>query len=190
MKDSMGFLRSSLRQRMSPLPDEAEFRITHTSNPALSQSTFQCNYCFYGNGPTMFSRSATAFGIICLLLNSLWGCREQASGPVRYELKGTVTYNNQPVPAGEMVFSPDSAAGNSGPGSVALIENGKYSIPRNQGVVGGPYVVTIHGFTAPPSAAAVPEPGTSDSKQLFTTIDLKQELPPKGGSWDFVIPIP
>ena len=77
---------------------------------------------------------------------SFLGCGGQ-DGPVRYKLDGSITMpDGKPAPAGEISFEPDSAAGNSGPGSMGQIKEGKYSLPKDQGVVGGKYVVTITPF--------------------------------------------
>lgn len=130
----------------------------------------------------------TRFFVCCVVLNFLTGCSSDSDGPARYELKGQVTYNGQPVPFGELIFSPDAAAGNSGPGAVAQIVEGKYQIAREQGVVGGPYVVTVSGFSAAPSQAAVPEPGTAAPQPLFPPLELKKNLPAADGTLDLVLP--
>ena len=54
--------------------------------------------------------------------------------------------DGKPAPAGEINFEPDSSAGNSGPGSMVQITKGKHSLPKDQGVVGGKYIVTIAPF--------------------------------------------
>ncbi len=81
---------------------------------------------------------------ICLCGATLVGCG--ARGPDRYELSGKILNNGQPLPAGYIVFSPDTSRGQSGPGSQADIKAGEYHVAANQGVLGGPYVATIYGF--------------------------------------------
>lgn len=54
--------------------------------------------------------------------------------------------DGKPVPAGELNFEPDSQAGNKGPASMTSIQNGKYSLPASQGILGGSYNVTILPF--------------------------------------------
>ena len=44
------------------------------------------------------------------------------------------------------MFEPDADAGNKGAGSFTQIRNGSYSLPREQGVAGGKYVVYITPF--------------------------------------------
>ncbi|MFO0941691.1 MAG: hypothetical protein U0930_13115 [Pirellulales bacterium] len=80
-----------------------------------------------------------------LLLVTAMGCGQD--GPVKFTVNGTIEMpDGKPVPAGEISFEPDGTAGNSGPGSMAQIKDGKYSLSREQGVVGGAYLVTISPF--------------------------------------------
>ena len=71
-------------------------------------------------------------------------------GPARYSLEGSVTLGGVPVPAGEIAFEPDDARGNTGPGSVARIRNGRYQTEPGLGVVGGAYLVRIIPMTGTP----------------------------------------
>lgn len=89
----------------------------------------------------MFFRSFM-LGLVCL---GLCGCGQ--SGPVKYTVQGQIQMpDGKPVPAGEISFEPDGSSGNQGPGSMAQIRDGKYSLPRDQGVVGGSYTVVISPF--------------------------------------------
>lgn len=84
-----------------------------------------------------------------LLLAMLSGCGPD--GPVKYTIRGTIKMQDgKPVPAGEISFEPDGTAGNAGPGAMAQIKNGNYSLPRDQGVVGGKYSVIITPFDGVP----------------------------------------
>ena len=74
----------------------------------------------------------------------VWVCG--ASGPERYELSGTVQFQGKPVPAGQIVFEPDSSKGNVGPQGMAEIREGKYDTRGGRGMVGGPHVVRIRGY--------------------------------------------
>jgi hypothetical protein len=53
--------------------------------------------------------------------------------------------NGEPVPYGEILFTPDSGKGNSGPQGIATIQNGKYDTAgtRAPGVAGGPTVLLV-----------------------------------------------
>lgn len=78
------------------------------------------------------------------------GCGGNTDGPPRYQVSGTVTLNGQPVPVGEISLTPDTDKGNSGPGSVARIVDGKYHTESGMGIVGGPYTVSISAFDGVP----------------------------------------
>ncbi len=84
-----------------------------------------------------------------LVVGMVAGCG--SDGPVKYTVKGEIQMpDGKPVPAGEISFEPDSSKGNTGPGSSAQIKDGKYALPREQGIVGGSYSVTISPFDGVP----------------------------------------
>jgi len=72
------------------------------------------------------------------------GCTSD-SGPTRYRVSGEVRVNGEPVPYGEILFTPDSSKSNSGPQGIAMIQNGKYDTAgtRAPGVAGGSTVVLV-----------------------------------------------
>jgi len=72
------------------------------------------------------------------------GCYQ--AGPTFYQVSGKVTHNGQPVPMGEVIFTPNSAEGNSGPSVVCSIVDGEYRSPPQRGVVGGKYIAVVSGF--------------------------------------------
>lgn len=83
----------------------------------------------------------TAFHATLLVLTlALVGC----SGDNKSEVSGTVRFNGQDVAAGSINFIPTE--GNTGPGTGAVIENGKYHIPRAKGVTPGKNRVEIRAF--------------------------------------------
>src|SRR5262249_10867397 len=101
----------------------------------------------------------------------------------RYSVSGTVTLDGHPVPAGEIVFEPDSAKGNNGPGSVARIKNGRYQTEPRLGVVGGPYIVRIL------PSDGTPPPDIIDGKPLLPQPHVENvEFPASDSSKDFDIP--
>ncbi len=119
---------------------------------------------------------------IISLVFSVLGCGGQ-DGPVRYRLDGSITMpDGKPAPAGEISFEPDSAAGNSGPGSMGQIKQGKYSLPTDQGVVGGKYVVTITPFDGVAFGESLQ--GKPLVKAPFVE---KVDLPAKNGTHDFKV---
>jgi hypothetical protein len=87
----------------------------------------------------------TAGLLLSVTAFALGGCGT-SDGPERYELSGKATINRQPIPAGEITFTPDASKGNKGPGSTATIKDGAYRTEPGMGVVGGPYVVRIMAF--------------------------------------------
>lgn len=84
---------------------------------------------------------------VCLL--SFWGagCGSE-SGPQRFELTGKVTYDGQPVASGEVLFAPDTAKGNKGPGAVAVIKDGTYQTTPGKGPIAGPHIVMLTGYAS------------------------------------------
>jgi hypothetical protein len=102
-------------------------------------------------------------------------------GPPRYDLEGSVQYDGQPVPAGEVFLQPDAAGGNAGPGSLALIENGRYRTERGKGIVGGPYVVRILGFDG------VPAGDSTVGSSLFPQYEAQVDFPKEATTHDFII---
>ena len=69
-------------------------------------------------------------------------------GPARYDLSGQVTFRGASVPRGLILFVPDKAKGNDGPGTQARVINGAYKTPPGRGTIGGPYMATIVGYEA------------------------------------------
>ncbi len=124
-----------------------------------------------------------ALGILAWAV--LGGC---GRGEHRFELSGTVTYEGRPVPAGYIVFNPDAAAGNTGPGSTADIRDGRYATPPGRGTIGGPHTLSIFGFDGNPYTieGGMPNPM---GKPLFIT-DLRVDLPKQKASHDFALPEP
>jgi len=128
----------------------------------------------------------------CLpVLVVLAGCGS-GSGPARFDLSGTVTYDGKPVPAGYIVFNPDAAAGNSGPGAQADIRDGKYQTLPGQGTIGGPHVASVFGFDGRPYTVGKGPDGNPIAnpmgKPLFTAATIKAELPKQAGTYDFLVP--
>jgi len=126
------------------------------------------------------------FVLCCLIFT---GCGGQSDdGPTRYQLEGTVTYDGKPVPKGEISFRPDSEAGNKGPGGFANIEEGKFHVDADKGVMGGPYIFRISGFDGVPLPATdVGEP-ILEGTPLFTNVEIKKDLPKEDSTLDFEIP--
>ncbi len=108
------------------------------------------------------------------------GCGQ--SGPARYEVRGTVTYGGQPVPAGQVIFEPDSEKNNTGPPAYARIQDGQYRTQPGKGVVGGPHLVRIIGTTGQPT------PEMPQGQMLFPEYRLKVDLPRSNAVRNFEVP--
>jgi hypothetical protein len=63
----------------------------------------------------------------------------------------TVTLDGQPIPYGEVLFTPDGSKNNAGPQGIAPIRDGRYDTGTadGKGVAGGPTVVRVTGLTGP-----------------------------------------
>ena len=109
------------------------------------------------------------------------GCGQHDKGPRRYNLSGTVTYQGKPVPTGEISFLPDSSQGNTGPGAVAFIQDGRYETRRNKGVTPGPTVVIITGYDG------VSNSDSATGKALFSSFDTRVDLEDRDAVKDFVV---
>ncbi|QDT66490.1 hypothetical protein [Calycomorphotria hydatis] len=107
------------------------------------------------------------------------GCSPKSDGPQRYSLSGVVTYNGQPVEYGQVMLSPDRDKGNSGPASVARIQNGEYETFPGKGVVGGAFKVTI----------TSDNPQNEYSDPIFPPYKTTVELPHEATTHDFVVPV-
>jgi len=71
------------------------------------------------------------------------GC--QQTGPDgRLAISGTAAVNGTPIPTGAISFEPVGSPAIKTPSGGAII-NGKYSIPMDQGLVPGDYIVKIFG---------------------------------------------
>ena len=115
-----------------------------------------------------------------LLIVASTGCD---SGPKTYHLKGTVTYQGKPVPAGNILFEPDGSQGNEGQAGFAKIKDGKYDTSlEGQGVLGGPHQVRITGFDG------VPRGELLLGIPLFPDYTTTAELPQKEAVQDFEVP--
>lgn len=116
-----------------------------------------------------------------LLAPVLIGCGG-GPGDGKYSLEGTVTYGGQPVPRGQIIFQPDTSKQNSGPGSIAQIEQGRYRTYDDRGIVGGPYRIRIEGYDGIPSG------DNADGAPVFKPYELEIDLPRENAVRDFEVP--
>lgn len=85
--------------------------------------------------------------ILILFATGISGCGGGGDGLERVAVNGAVTLNGEPVPNGVIRFAP--SAGTTGPMASAMITDGQYQIPREQGPVAGSYEVRIHAYADP-----------------------------------------
>ena len=124
-----------------------------------------------------------------LLVVGIAGCAVgcQPAGPARFHVSGTVKFDGKPVPAGYIVFEPDAARGNRGPGAGAAIVGGSFATAAGQGIVGGPHVVRIHGTDGVPVEVSG-EGLNPDGTTLFPDYETRVEFPHADTTHNFVVP--
>lgn len=124
---------------------------------------------------TIATTTVLAVPIVALLV----GC----GGERTYNISGMVTFQGKPVPAGQIVFEPDSSAGNKGAAAFAKIKDGHYDTSsEGRGTVGGPHLVRIHGRDG------IPRGELLNGLPLFRDYQTKVELPKKSGEQNFEVP--
>jgi hypothetical protein len=105
------------------------------------------------------------------------GCADD--GPKRYRLSGAVKLDGEPVPYGEVLFTPDGSKQNDGPQGIAYIRDGRYDTGTldGKGVAGGPTVLRVTGFSGP-------------GGKLLCEVELPADLPRADGPYDIAVPKP
>ncbi|HVL13077.1 MAG TPA: hypothetical protein VM529_10960 [Gemmata sp.] len=116
---------------------------------------------------------ATVIGLFLLGLAA--GCAE--SGPPRLRLSGDAKFDGQPIPYGDVVFTPDDSKKNSGPQGFANIRDGRYdtSASGGKGFAGGPTVVRVTGLTG-------------EGGKLLCEYEYKVDLPRDDGTHNIDVP--
>jgi hypothetical protein len=104
-----------------------------------------------GKSPLVCAVACLAFAIGC----------ESKTEDGRREVTGSVTFNNQPVEEGQIVFEPES----TGPLATGQIKAGKYEIDPKFGPAAGPYRVRIEGYRKKKVANMPPHPYAGDSAE-------------------------
>jgi hypothetical protein len=118
--------------------------------------------------------SRRAVAMTCaLLMAASAGCSGE-TGPRRYRVRGTVTYDGQPLQFGRISFVPDAAKGTKGPPGYALVREGRYdtNAVNGKGAVPGAIRVLITGYdySSPEEEEALPN--------LFTDHPLEITIEP------------
>ncbi len=135
----------------------------------------------------MIRRNQARFLSVLIVLAAT-GCSGQTEGPQRHTLSGTVTYNGQPVPAGEIIISPDSAAGNNGLGSYAVIKDGLYETAPDKGITGGAYILNLTGFDGVPFKSDDGAETFLQGKTLFSDYKFKHQFQEQNATLNIEVP--
>lgn len=116
-----------------------------------------------------------------LLLVAVSGCPKTEK---KAHLSGKVMFNNQPVPAGYIQFTPDVKAGGQGMVCVAQIKDGLYDTSKETGggVPVGPTLIRIAGFDGKVI------PGYGQGKQIFNAHELRDTIAEGVSQKDFTVP--
>jgi hypothetical protein len=141
-------------------------------------------------------RSPRRLLLVVALLLVAGGCGDSAGG--RQEISGTVTLRGQPLDEGVIEFHPldDPSPGQPVTKSGAMINDGKYLIPKAHGLVPGKYRVVISSGEkkGPRLGAGDPGPKSIFSKERIPpdyNLKTKQVVEVKRGGrnkFDYVIP--
>jgi hypothetical protein len=109
-------------------------------------------------------------------LGAFAGC-SKPDGPLRYNVSGIVTLDGQPIPYGEVVFTPDAAKKNSGPQGIAPIRDGKYdtAFEGGMGIAGGPTIIRVNGMSG-------------FRGQTLCEYEMPVDLPRADGTLDIAVP--
>ena len=136
------------------------------------------------------SRCSLAALAVCWAISAI-GC---GSSDGRYPVSGDVTLQGQPLASGAIIF--ESSDGGSRGGTT--ITDGKYSLPADQGLLPGTYVVRVSAVqsqaevTGPPGPEAVAiERANKDvvPDEFNSKSTLKHEVgPDKPTEFDIAIP--
>ena len=121
----------------------------------------------------------------CLVL--LAGC---GPGDPRLAVSGTVTFKGQPLNQGRIEFHPPE---NKGTMSGAVIQNGRYEIPRDTGLAPATYEVRIYSYDEKgATAAGIPgEPGLGFKERIAKKYNaastLKADVKRGNTTFDFSV---
>lgn len=86
---------------------------------------------------------------IVVIAVTIVGCSKDE--PTRFRVSGAAKFDGQPIPYGDVLFTPDGAKGNSGPQGIAQIRDGRFDTAgaEGKGIAGGPTVIRVTGFSGP-----------------------------------------
>lgn len=117
---------------------------------------------------------------VLLLLLVIVGCD---SKPKLTEISGTVTFKGQPIPAGDVSFTPEVSV-SGGQLQMYMVKDGKYDSAQTpgSGLLPGKYKVRINGYDGKQI------PNFYSGKQIFNAVEEQIEITAGKMTKDFVVP--
>lgn len=117
---------------------------------------------------------------VLLLLLVMVGCD---SKPKLTEISGTVTFKGQPIPAGDVSFTPEVSV-TGGQLQMYMVKDGKYDSAQTpeSGLLPGKYKVRINGYDGKQI------PNFYSGKQIFNAVEEQIEITAGKMTKDFVVP--
>jgi hypothetical protein len=105
------------------------------------------------------------------------------SAPPMAQISGTVTFKGKPIPAGNVMFTPDVEA-KGGQIRMFMVTEGKYDSAKETvpGLPPGNYTVTIAGYDG------VRIPMYFQGKQIFNSVKENVTVPAGSSTKDFLVP--
>jgi len=100
-------------------------------------------------------------------------------------VKGTVTFQGQPVKDGAIFFEPTASVGEIAPTVYLRVSEGKYDA-QDGGPVAGKYRVVVGGRDE--SSKHVDSDGVTHTKQLFEDYKFDVEIPPPNNTLNVEVP--
>ena len=104
---------------------------------------------------------------LLLALLVLGGCSGATDDLPRQAVSGQVTLNGQPLSSGTIQFQPGAGPRAVSMSGGALIQDGSYSIPRNEGLVPGKYKVSVSAASGDATAPAPKDVAPGRSPRLL-----------------------
>ena len=114
-------------------------------------------------------------------------CGCGGDGLSRYPVHGSVTYKDQPVAAGMIIFEPMEAAGGIAPSAYLPIKDGQDDA-RQEGPTKGKYRVTVGGYDQ--ANEKKDKDGALYTPSLFPDYKFETTIPPDNNELNITVPPP
>ena len=144
----------------------------------------------------MFARRLAYSRVALVLTLATIGCSKSKDDLPREPVAGTVTMDDQPLPEAVILFSPAGDAAEAKTSATAEIKDGKFSVPREDGLVPGTYNVSISHAkmekVKTKAKGALSKPTRLGKEEIPARYNAKTTLSadiPKGGKSDLNFPL-